>query len=134
MNDIFIGQEYVFGIVLKESQKMIGTIGFLSDPHRLNPDAFMLGYAMSEHQWGKGLMTETAKEIINLIFCELPIDIITCTCYTTNPRSQRVIEKCGFVYEGCLRQGEKRFDGALMDVNLFSLTREEWIKMNITVR
>ncbi len=126
MNDIFIGQEYVFGIILKESQQMIGTIGFLPDPHRQNRDVLMLGYSLSEKYWNKGLMTEAAKAVISLIFKKLPITIISCTCYTTNIRSNKVIEKCGFVYEGCLRQGEKRFDGELMDVNLFSMTRTEW--------
>jgi len=123
MTEVFIGQENVFGIVLKDTNKMIGSIGLISDPRRTNPHALMLGYAISEHHWGKGLMTEAARAIIERGFQELPVDIITCTCYSINPRSRRVIQKCGFQYEGCLRQCEERFDGVILDMECYSLLR-----------
>jgi len=123
MDDIFIGKENVFGMVLKNTKKMIGTIGLIPDPRRTNPRSLMLGYAMSEDYWGQGLMTEAAKAVIRDGFKELPIDIITCTCYTINPRSRRVIEKCGFTYEGCLRHCEQRFDGKILDLECYSLLR-----------
>lgn len=124
MHGIFIGKENVFGIVAKNTKKLIGTIGLIPDPHRTNPRSLMLGYAMSEDYWGKGLMTEAAKAVVRDGFKELPIDIITCTCYTINPRSRRVIEKCGFTYEGCLRQCEQRFDGKILDLECYSLLRK----------
>lgn len=128
MNQLFIGQDHIFGIVLKENNKLIGTVGLLKDPHRSNPRVMMLGYAMSEEQWGKGLMTEAARAIVDYSFREVPIDLLTCTCYPTNHRSYRVIEKCGFRHEGCLRQCEMRFDGAIMDMECFSISREEYEK------
>ena len=36
------------------------------------------------------------------------------------------MEKLGFVYEGTLRQCTERFDGQLLDVLCFSLSREEY--------
>ncbi len=121
MKDIFIGKENIFGMVLKSSGKIIGSIGLHTDPRRNNPRVLMLGYAMSEYCWGKGLMTEAAKAVIEYGFHELPIDMISCTCYTFNSRSRRVIQKCGFEYEGCLRQAEKRYDGKILDVECYSL-------------
>jgi putative acetyltransferase len=122
MKEIFIGKENIFGIVLKSSGKIIGSIGLHTDPHRRhNPRALMLGYAMSECCWGKGLMTEAARAIIEYGFRELPIDLISCTCYSFNSRSRRVIQKCGFEYEGCLRQAAKRYDGKILDVECYSL-------------
>lgn len=125
MKAVFIDKDNIFGMVLKSSGKMIGSIGLMPDPHRNNPEVMMLGYAMSEHYWGKGLMTEAAKAVIEYGFRELPISMISCTCYSINPRSRRVIQKCGFEYEGCLRQGEKRYDGKVLDVELYSLAKNK---------
>lgn len=125
INQIFLNQPYMYGIVLKENHQMIGTIGLIKDPKRTNPHAQMLGYAMSEHYWGRGLMTEASKVIIDLGFRNPEVNLITCCCYPFNKRSRRVIEKCGFKYEGCLRQCEKRYDGRVMDIESFSLLKEE---------
>ena len=48
------------------------------------------------------------------------------TAFSYNERSARVMEKLGFVYEGTLRQCTERFDGQLLDVLCFSLSREEY--------
>ena len=122
MEEIFIDKENIFGIMFKSSCKIIGSIGLHTDPHRRNnPGALMLGYAMSEDYWGKGLMTEAARAVIEYGFRELSVDLISCTCYSFNSRSRRVIQKCGFEYEGCLRQAAKRYDGKILDVECYSL-------------
>lgn len=125
MNELFIEHDNIFGIVIKGTNKVIGTIGLIEDPRRQNSHALMLGYAMSEKYWGKGLMTEAAKAVIEHAFCELPINIISCTCYPHNIGSRRVIEKCGFEYEGCLKQAEERYDGAIMNLQCYSLLRKQ---------
>lgn len=125
MKQIFLNQPGIFGMVLKENRQMIGTIGLIKDPKRANPHALMLGYAMSEHYWGRGLMTEASKAVIDFGFNNPTVDVITCCCYSFNNRSRRVIEKCGFKYEGCIRRCEERFDGEVMDIESFSLLREE---------
>ncbi len=126
MKEIFIGQTGVFGMVLKCNSKMIGSVGLLKDTKRENPDARMLGYAMSEQYWGQGLTTEAAKAVIDYGLHNSDVSIITCCCYTYNKRSRRVMEKCGFQYEGCMRQTEKRFDGQVLDMDCFSMTRTEY--------
>lgn len=128
MNQIFIGQEHIFGIILKDTNKLIGSIGLMPDPHRENPQAMMMGYALAEEQWGKGLMKEAATAVIEYGFKKHHFSLITCTCYPDNIRSHRVIEKCGFIHEGRLRQCEVRYDGAVMDMECFSITPEEWEK------
>ncbi|MCI1785977.1 MAG: GNAT family N-acetyltransferase [Bacteroidales bacterium] len=121
MSEVFIGKANVFGMVLKDSGKMIGSIGFMPDPKRNNTKSLLLGYAMSEKHWGRGLMTEAARCLISNASLELPINLISCTCYSFNDRSRRVMLKCGFEYEGCLRQCEQRYDGKIFDVECYSL-------------
>jgi [ribosomal protein S5]-alanine N-acetyltransferase len=125
MNQIFIDQPYVFGMVLKENNKMIGSIGLIKDPKRENSHAKMLGYAMSEDYWGRGLMTEASRAVVDLGFRDPGVSIITCCCYSFNQRSRRVIEKCGFKYEGRLRQCEMRYDEKVFDMESYSLLKEE---------
>lgn len=125
MKKIFIDQPYVFGMVLKENKKIIGTVGLIKDPKRDNPHSRMLGYAMSERYWGQKLMTEASRAVIDLGFKDPEINIITCCCYSFNQRSRRVIEKCGFKYEGRIRQCEMRYDGEFFDMDSFSLLKEE---------
>ena len=48
LEKVFCGKKGIFGIVHKIDGKLIGTIGVIDDPKRLNPKAGMLGYAISE--------------------------------------------------------------------------------------
>ena len=44
---------------------------------------------------------------------------------TDNEKSQRVIEKCGFTFEGIKRKSLKTYDGKIHDVKLYSITKDE---------
>lgn len=128
MKVIFLNQPHVFGIVLPETGKLIGSLGLLSDPKREYDKAMMLGYALGEEYWGKGYMTEAAQAVIKYGFENLGLELISCNCYPFNIGSMRVIEKCGFKFEGILRMAEKIFDGNIYDHRCYSITREEYFR------
>lgn len=123
MREIFIGHELVFGMVLKNSGKLIGSVGLVLDPKRPDENVYMLGYSLSHDYWGKGLMTEASKEVIRYGFENLKLPVITCTCYPFNDRSKSVIEKCGFKYECTLKYFDKRYDGEILDLECYSLSK-----------
>ena len=129
MKIIFLGQDSVFGMVLPESGKLIGTLGLLPDQKREYDKAMMLGYAMGEQYWNKGYMTEAAKAVIKYGFEELGLELISCCCYPFNAGSMRVIEKCGFRFEGVMRMAEKIFNGNVYDHRNYSLTKGEYLKL-----
>lgn len=126
MNMLFIDQETVWGIVPKETGKIIGSIGLIYDPKRENESVKMIGYAMSDLYWGNGYMTEAARAVIKHGFEQCGIDLISAYCYPENARSMRVIEKCGFVYEGTLRLAERLYNGEVKDNACYSLTLEQY--------
>ena len=128
MNEVFLGQESVFGIVLKETNRLIGTIGLITDYMRENDSVRMLGYSLGEDFWGHGFMTEAAKALINCGFETMHLDLISATCYPFNIRSRHVLEKLGFRYEGTLAQAERRYDGQVLDKECFSLSKEAYSK------
>ncbi len=121
---------HVFGVFERAAHgatgPCIGSVGLLRDPQRRNPDCLMLGYALSKAAWGKGYMTEAAREVLRYGFEELGLGMISCTCYPSNRRSARVIEKCGFVPEGVLHAAEVAPDGTLQDFLLHHMTRASW--------
>ena len=104
----------------------IGSVGLSPDPRRRNVDCLMLGYALARSAWGRGFMTEAAREVLRYGFEELGISLASCACYPSNDRSRRVIEKCGFSREGVMRGAESALDGTMRDLALHSMTRAEW--------
>lgn len=126
MKAIFLDKETVWGIVLKNCNKLIGSIGLIKDPKRENERALMLGYAIGEKYWGKGIMTEAAREVIRYGFHDLHLDLISAYCFPFNNRSKGVIKKCGFYYEGTLKMAEKIFDGNIYDNECYALTSKEY--------
>lgn len=119
-----------WAVRVKGEEKVVGIIAL--EPDRLRPDANSreLGYNLAEDHWGRGYMTEAAREVLRFGFCELGLDQIGICTSRVNARSQRVIEKCGFTYEGTLRRTYKIYDGTLRDSMIFSMLKEEWEDFN----
>lgn len=126
----FIKNDEVWAIVDKERNKVIGSIGLHKDRKREFENAKMIGYVLAEDYWGKGYITEAAKRVIKYGFEEMGLDIISVYHYPHNERSKRVIEKCGFKYEGTLRQASILYDGSVYDDVCYSMTKEEYYNKN----
>ncbi|MCD7899761.1 MAG: GNAT family N-acetyltransferase [Bacteroides sp.] len=121
MKAIFLDKEFIYGIVLKDTNKMFGSIGLTPDPKRQNDKARMIGYAIGENYWGKGYATEAAQALVRYGLEELELELISAYCYPFNEKSKRVIEKCGFHYEGKLSRVEKRYDGVVLDNECYAI-------------
>lgn len=134
LRTVFLGQEAVFAVVRREDGVLMGSAGFIPDPARENPRARMLGYALGRAYWGQGYMTECVRAILAHGFGTMALDLVSVNCYPHNARSRNVIEKCGFRYEGTLRQAEELFDGTVHDHVMFSLTREEYCEHHSQIR
>lgn len=117
-----------WAIVDKESGKVIGSIGLEEDKFRPGVKSKELGYSLSEDHWKKGFMTEAAKRVIRYAFDELKLDLLMIRTGDANLRSQRVIEKCGFAYEGTLRRTYRIYDGSIREVRCYSMLHEEYDK------
>ena len=117
----------VWAVVWKETGKVIGSVGLHGDSHRSSsPDVKMLGYVLSPDYWGRGVMTEAARRVISYAFEERGVRLVSVSHFSFNNRSRRVIEKCGFAYEGTFRRCFLRYDGEWLDECCYSMTREEY--------
>ena len=128
LQTLFMDKYDSWAIVYRENRKAIGSIGYELDTKRPDINCRELGYAMSENYWGKGIMTEAAKAVIKYAFEEMMLDMVTIYRNPYNKRSGRIIEKCGFTYEGTLRNANKIYDGTIRDIACYSMTKEEFLK------
>ena len=99
---IFMKEKKTFALELKESGKVIGSIGLEERDADLGiPDELLgreIGYVLNKDYWGRGLMPEAVKAVIDYCFLELNFDWLTCGHFVWNDQSRRVVEKCGFRY------------------------------------
>jgi len=99
--EMFINDDNVYAIELKENNKLIGSIGL----HDRKPDETLkdkaqieIGYVLNPDYWGNGYMPEVVERVKTYCFEELKIEILWCGHYDYNINSKRVNEKCGFRY------------------------------------
>lgn len=104
----------------------IGSIGFEPDAYRPRIASRELGYSLSEDCWRQGIMTEAARRLIRYGFEEMRLLSVMIRTGEANQRSRRVIEKCGFQYEGTLRQCYRMYNNEIRDSRVYSLLREEY--------
>lgn len=57
-----------------------------------------IGYALAKDCWGKGLMTEAVRAVIDWLFGQQGLDFLLIYHFENNARSRRVIEKTGFQF------------------------------------
>ncbi|MBE5804491.1 MAG: GNAT family N-acetyltransferase [Clostridiales bacterium] len=112
-----------YGIVLKETGRLIGTIGFMW--MNMENSTVEVGYSLAREQWNKGLMTEALRALIDMAFTHLPLHRIEAQHATANPSSGRVMIKCGMKKEGTLR-GRIYNKGKFVDVDLYAILKEDW--------
>lgn len=101
--DSFIQSKNVFAVVCKESGKVMGSLGLHNSWGNDEPiyEALRLkeiGYVLGKEYWGKGLMPEAVKGVIQYYFDQDVLDAFTIGHFNVNHQSRRVIEKIGFEF------------------------------------
>lgn len=79
-----------FAIVLREEDKLIGGI----DVVRYLEGVPVIGYNLSRAYWGRGIMTEACKRVLEHLF-SLGYPEVRIDAMVENVGSNRVIQKCG---------------------------------------
>lgn len=111
-----------WGIELKETGKVIGTIGVMAwfPEHR----SVEVGYSLGRKWWHFGYAPEALDRLLKLLFEEGGINRVEAQCDVRNPASARVMEKCGMRREGILRQRVCN-KGEMVDVILYAMLAED---------
>ncbi len=114
---------YRWAVILKDTNECIGQIAyFLVDPKNNFAE---IEYCIGTNFQNKGLATEAAKAVIKYGFNEMGLHKVQICHRANNISSKKVIEKCGFTYEGTLRHYFYQ-DGQYMDRLYYSILETEY--------
>lgn len=101
--------------------KAVGSIGIFpqSDIHEKSAE---MGYWLAEEYWGQGIMTKAIQDIVDYGFRTFDIVRIFARPFSTNLKSQRVLEKAGFRLEAKLEKALFK-NGEFMDELIYSMIK-----------
>ncbi|GEP10747.1 GNAT family N-acetyltransferase [Methylobacterium gnaphalii] len=117
------GEALTMALALRSAPSaLIGVISI--GPHPAVSGAH-LGYWLGTPYWGMGLMSEAVATMVEAYFSYAGGEVLRSSAMTSNVASRRVLEKCGFVRQGCERHAFPARGGE-REVDLFQLTRNEW--------
>lgn len=77
--------------------KVVGCVGFTIDQATKSG---VMGYWLAEEYWGRGIMTDAARQMIDFGFSNLALVEIVASTMVENFGSQNVLLKLGFKYVG----------------------------------
>lgn len=110
-------------LFLKGTDTLIGSSGLQRIDWEI--PRFEIGYWLRSSFAGRGYMTEAVQGITAFAFDELEANRVEIKCDSTNEKSVRVAERCGFHLEGELRNNEKSPGGGLRNTLVFSMLPNE---------
>ena len=99
--NVVLGYAYsdeTLAIILKENNKLIGTISLYQATIRKNINCRELGFCMNKRYRNRGYMTEAIEAILHHGFHEMYLDLIMVCHHEKNIASQKVIKKFPFMY------------------------------------
>lgn len=118
---------YQWAIELKEIMEPIGSISVVGlDEKTLK---VQVGYCIGKSWWRKGYTSEALRLLIPFFFREVGVNRIEARHDPQNPNSGRVLKKCGFTFEGVLRQAVYTNNG-ISDTCMYSLLAKEYCESN----
>lgn len=116
-----------FVVTLNNSKENIGLITLSRDFHRYNKKSYMLSYIIDKEHRGKNIIPYAVRCINKYAFEMLGANIVSASHFKDNIKSKRVLEKCGFTYEGTLRNEYVKWNGEILDSCMYSITLNEYI-------
>ena len=114
---------YKWAICLKENpEQVIGDISIVAMDE--NDSSCEIGYILGKTYWGRGMMTEALKAVLDFCFTQAGFQKVRARYASLNPASGRVMEKAGMTYLKTIANGVERKD-YVTDLIYYQISREE---------
>ena len=117
------GEAYPLFLFRQKDGQVIGGIT-LSNIRRQPAQAATLGYWVGEDYAMQGYMTEALTVVQDHAFRTLDLSRLEAGCLADNIASRRLLERCGFKYEG-VAQAYLQIDGQWRDHVIYALLRAD---------
>ena len=118
-----------WGLIHKESGKLIGTCGFTSFDHEKNTAE--IGYVLAKPYWGEGYAVEAARCVMEFGFENFGLCGYCAKCMEGNDSSMRVMQKLGMCFEGIYKNG-MFIKGAYKTIIVYNVTKEKYYSLKGT--
>jgi ribosomal-protein-alanine N-acetyltransferase len=105
-------------IVNLVTNEKVGAIGF--NNYQPQHHKAEIGYWLLPNYWGQGIIQEVMPVVISYLFQYKKLHRIEALVETGNASSDKVLIKAGFVFEGVLRDFEKK-NGRFISLSMYSL-------------
>ncbi|TKC99653.1 GNAT family N-acetyltransferase [Polyangium fumosum] len=117
------GELSKWGIALQHEDQLVGTCGFneWSKVHRWAE----LAYDLAQAHWGTGRMRQAVDAVLQWTYQQDQVDRVHAYVRVDNRRSERLLQRSGFVREGCLRR-YRICRGQPHDFYMYGLLRSDW--------
>lgn len=113
---------------IRKGVQFIGLIGFkATDKANCKTE---IGYWLSQDYQGKGIMTRAVEVLCGNAFEELEMNRVQIMCAVGNTPSSNIPKRLGFQFEGVERDGELFADGKFVDIEVYSLLKDEYNSIN----
>lgn len=99
---IFNSNDLKLAVCLKDNNQYIGNV-YLSNIDYVNRSATSHVLIGNKTYWGNGYATEAIKLLLSYAFDELGLHRVNAVILESNVGSLKMHKKCGYVYEGTLR-------------------------------
>ncbi|SHG25637.1 GNAT family N-acetyltransferase [Dysgonomonas macrotermitis] len=116
-------KEAIYAFAITADDKAIGSIGVFRQVN-IHSKTAEIGYYIGEPYWGKGFGATALKQTCDYIFQNTDIIRIFAEPFAYNISSCRILEKCGFEYEGTLRKNAIK-NGIILDMKMYSIIKEK---------
>ncbi len=117
------GRSISFFLLIDNGMTLAGGLT-LANIRRGVSQSCTLGYWMGEKHAGKGLMKQAVQLAIPYVFDKLKLHRLEAAAIESNKPSIKLLENCGFVFEGRVRKYLK-INGVWQDHRLYSLIAED---------
>jgi [ribosomal protein S5]-alanine N-acetyltransferase len=118
---ISLDPETRFAITVDD--EAVGYIGYtvLPDVERVSAE---IGYWLSEEYWGRGIMVDALRAVTEYAMREHNLTRVFAVPFHTNTASSRVLEKCGYEFEGRMRKNAIK-EGKILDQMMWAFVKDE---------
>lgn len=120
-NDYQDDDHFYWGIELKENHQLIGTISVVEYHKAIK--TMEIGYVIGREWWYQGYTAEALAAVCDFLFRTTSVQRLEAFHDAENMNSGNVMKKCGFAFEGLLRQRGENNRG-IVDECIYSLLRE----------
>jgi ribosomal-protein-alanine N-acetyltransferase len=116
-------KSYNWAIISKESNEVIGNIAVvkLFEKDRVCE----IGFFLSKKCWGKGIMSEALNAVIYYMINEIGVNRVQARHHIENLASGKVLQKCGMIFEGIMRQAKVDKNGRPYDLAMYAIIKSD---------